>query len=225
MRLLTAVALGILLGRLTSRPRIRRLTDNITATRALLRAAQHAGNHDSLTGLPNRSCAEQFYVQRAEIDRHPTVLALVDLDRFKTFNDTYGHHVGDTVIRTAADRLSTIAQEAYGFAARLSGDEFLLVLPAAEITAVTEALDHLTDPATLYTDDGEITVRLQASAGITVNDGTDLITFADMLHRADIALHHAKHRRGTCVTYEPRMRMPRNAERHGPRRRDQHPTA
>jgi diguanylate cyclase (GGDEF)-like protein len=228
-----SAALAFIAGRLSTRPRLRKLRTEITRLReqidtldGLLRMANYITGHDRLTGLPNRSSAASVFLVR-EILGCPTIVALIDLDRFKHTNDTYGHHIGDDLLRTIAERLAHAAKTAGATAARLAGDEFLLLLPADTDTdddhakPVAAILDQLAEPATLSTDDGEVTVHPQASAGIAVYDGT-FGTFDVLLHHADIALYHAKQQRGTHRTYRPEMRMPRNAGRHGPRRRDEH---
>nr|MDT0658758.1 GGDEF domain-containing protein [Micromonospora sp. DSM 115978] len=230
--LAASAALAFIAGRFSTRPRIRNLRTENTGLReqidtldGLLRIANHLAGHDRLTGLPNRSSAAKVFLVRETLGR-PTVVALIDLDRFKRINDTYGHHVGDDLLRTVAERLAHAAKAAGATAARLAGDEFLLLLHADTDddhgTLVAAILDQLAEPATLATDDGEVTVYPQASAGIAVYDGT-FGTFDTMLHHADIALYHAKQQRGTYRTYSSEMRMPRNTRRHGPRRRDEHP--
>jgi diguanylate cyclase (GGDEF)-like protein len=228
-----SAALAFIAGRLSTRPRLRNLRTEITGLRdqidtldGLLRTANYIAGHDRLTGLPIRSSAASVFLVR-EMLGCPTVVALIDLDRFKHTNDTYGHHAGDDLLRTIAERLAHAAKVAGATAARLAGDEFLLLLPAVpdddHAKPVAAILDQLAEPATLSTDDGEVTVHPQASAGIAVYDGT-IGTFNVMLHQADIALYHAQHPRRTHRTYSPEMRMPRNAGRHGPRRRDEHST-
>ena len=230
--LAASAALAFITGRLSARPKIRKLRIDITGLHgeiatldARLRVAHHIAGHDRLTGLPNRYSATKLFNVRELLGR-PTIVALLDLDRFKHTNDTYGHHVGDDLLRTVAERLAPAAKQRGGTAARLAGDEFLLILHADDgdpTKPVAEIMNILAQPTTLCTDDGDVTAYPQASAGIAVYDGTDT-TFDTMLDHADIALYHAKQRRGTHRTYSPEMRMPRNAGRHGPRRRDQHPS-
>ena len=107
-------ALGSLAGRLSAEPQLRRL-------RSLLRVAHYTTGHDRLTGLPNRFLAAHVFTLR-ELRGQPTVIALIDLDRFKDVNDTHGHHVGDDLLRTVADRLAVAAKAHGGTAARLGGD-------------------------------------------------------------------------------------------------------
>ncbi|GAA3742171.1 hypothetical protein GCM10022225_27200 [Plantactinospora mayteni] len=230
--LAATAAFGFIVGRLSTRPGFRKLRSENAHLRELidnldiqLRLATYMAGHDRLTGLPNRSSAAKVFLIR-EMRGLPTVVALIDLDRFKHTNDTYGHHVGDDLLRVIAERLAQAVKSHGGTAARLAGDEFLLLLPADDdsdrVEPVAAILDLLAEPATLSTDDGEVVVHPEASAGIAVYDG-NYGTFDTMLHHADVALYHAKQQRGTHRAYEPHMRMPRNARRHGPRWRDQRP--
>jgi diguanylate cyclase (GGDEF)-like protein len=210
-------ALGVLTGRLSAEPQLRRL-------RSLLALARYTAGHDRLTGLPNRFLAAQVFTLR-ELRGQPTIVAVIDLDRFKQVNDEYGHHVGDDLLRSIAELLSTAANTHHGIAARLGGDEFVLLLPAVHANhanPVEQILRTVAQPTTLHTDDGVITLQPSASATTVVYDGSHG-SFTTMLYQADIALYHAKQQRGCQRTYTPNMRMPGNAVRHGPRLRDEHP--
>ncbi len=217
--LATSATLGLILGRLAAQHRIRRL-DN------LLRLANHVAGHDQLTGMPNRyQAAEMFFLR--QVRRLPTIIALVDLDRFKHINDDYGHHAGDDLLCAVGERLTDATTREGGEAARLGGDEFLLLLPPGDgepADAVEPILHALAQPVLLQAGDGIVAIKPEASAGITIYDG-DHGTFTTILHQADIALYQAK-RYGTgqrTCTYRPDMSMPRNAGRHGPRLREQRP--
>jgi diguanylate cyclase (GGDEF)-like protein len=218
--ILIALTAGILLGHLTARVGLR----SITTLQAALADAQRLADHDRLTGLLNRWAAARLVFHTVDVGRRPTTLALVDLDNFKTVNDRYGYQAGDQLLRIVAARLTQSVLPHRGFTARLGGDEFLIVLPHTAADTIGEALTRLAAPAVLHTDDGPISVIPAGSAGVTVYTGTHPTTFNDLLHEADVALHHAKHHRGSHRLFEPGMSMPRNAGRHGSRRRDQHPT-
>jgi diguanylate cyclase (GGDEF)-like protein len=227
-----SAALGFLAGRLTTRPTIRKLSTKVQDLRSdtqmlqrLLLSAWHRAHHDPLTGLPNRALAARLFRSRQMANR-PTLVVLIDLDRFKHINDSYGHHVGDDLLRAVAERLAVAAKSHGGRAARLAGDEFLLLLPADDTKSghlIAGILTGLAAPVTLHTDDGDITADPAASAGIAVHDGGHG-TFETLLRHADIALYHAKRHRTSHHLYQPGLRIPHTAERHGPRLRDHHPT-
>src|SRR4051812_32729931 len=91
-----------------------------------LARANYAAEHDALTGLANRAA---FYTRAGRlvaIPAGPMVVGLIDLDEFKPINDTYGHGVGDAVLRAIAGRLQKQI-DALGLVARLGGDEFAVI--------------------------------------------------------------------------------------------------
>jgi diguanylate cyclase (GGDEF)-like protein len=189
--------------------------------RVRLATLTHAASHDPLTCLPNRTHAQRLFAQRAA-DQLPTIVALLDLDEFKQVNDTYGHQAGDQLLAALAHRLATAATRHGGHAARLAGDEFLLLLPVPAgdpAEPVACILAEITTPVPLGPD-GIHTPH--ASAGITIFDGIHG-TCTSMLRRADIACYHAKARASGYEVYQPGMSMPRPAapaQRRGPRLRD-----
>jgi diguanylate cyclase (GGDEF)-like protein len=191
--------------------------------RIRLATLTHTASHDPLTCLPNRTHAQRLFAQRAA-DQLPTVVALLDLDEFKQVNDTYGHSAGDQLLATVADRLATAATRHGGHAARLAGDEFLLLLPVPVGDPVEPAaciLAEITTPVHLATNP-QVRHTPHASAGITIFDGVDG-TWTSMLRRADIACYHAKAHASGYEVYQPGMSMPRPAapaQRRGPRLRD-----
>lgn len=209
-------ALAFLLGRTTTRPALRRL-------RRDLAAALHQAHHDPLTGLPNRGHAAGLFTERA-VHAQATTVALIDLDHFKSVNDTHGHDAGDALLTAVAERLSTAAADHGGVAARLAGDEFLLLLPAADgdhIHPVAAALVALTPPIAVTTADGAVaTITARASAGLTIFDGL-AGTFTGVLRQADIALYHAKQQHDRIAVYHPGLHMPPLQRRR--RMRDQRP--
>ncbi|MCK6391833.1 MAG: EAL domain-containing protein, partial [Azonexus sp.] len=159
------------------------------------RQLRHLAYHDPLTQLPNRLAFESqlaLAVRTAERDQRQLALMLIDLDHFKTVNDTLGHQVGDELLKSVASRL---AQSVRGsdIVARLGGDEFVVVLPevdsplmasaiASKIQRALTDLSHSVGPHTLYA---------TPSIGISLYpaDGSDAQT---LLRNADMAMYHAK---------------------------------
>jgi len=167
--------------------------------------------HDALTGLPNRVLAQdQLRHALAAASRHHAGLALLylDLEKFKYINDTYGHSVGDRLLKAVAQRL-TRELRAEDRLCRLSSDEFLLILtdlPATEplppITATCERLQALlSEPFDL----GGLQLFTSFAMGVAVypQDGRDGET---LMRNADTALHAAKQagRHGYCL-FAPHM--------------------
>lgn len=170
--------------------------------------AQHLAFHDVLTGLPNRALVEDRLTQALALaTRHDqrVALLLIDLDRFKTINDTHGHHAGDELIIAVAQRLSRIVR-ASDTVGRIGGDEFIVVMPDVDNIGHVQSLaqriiDELSEPFTLFGSD----VWSGASIGLALapKDGVDRL---ELMRKADIALYEAKSGgRGTYRQFERAM--------------------
>lgn len=168
---------------------------DVTQEKALEERLGHLAEHDPLTGLVNREQFRRRLAQalerRLDADRDITVL-FVDLDDFKTVNDTFGHAAGDRVLAVVASRLQeTVGDD--GLAARLGGDEFgLVVAGSAEATVVAERV--LQAVRTTTVDISGYSVRVGASIGIAVATGASSVE--ELLQHADRAMYEAKLRGG-----------------------------
>lgn len=160
---------------------------------------------DALTGVPNRrfffSTLEQL-LERAEPGEIFSV-GLIDLDRFKPVNDTYGHAQGDRLLKIIGQRMISQCR-ADTIIARLGGDEFGLIVMDGPERAEEVALSMckaISEPAQL----GDVTVAVGCSAGLAVYPET--ATTAHLLYdRADFALYHAKkHKRGQCERFSEEL--------------------
>ncbi|HCY16959.1 MAG: hypothetical protein A2Z93_04750 [Curvibacter sp. GWA2_64_110] len=112
---------------------------------ARYRALRRAMQHDSLTGLFNHSTSKEKLaaaIQQAEAEQQPLAAAMIDIDHFKKINDSYGHPMGDQVIRSLAWFLKQRLRKS-DLIGRYGGEEFLLVLPAADADLAMEALDRI----------------------------------------------------------------------------------
>ncbi|MEJ2059259.1 MAG: PAS domain S-box protein [Gammaproteobacteria bacterium] len=153
----------------------------------------YLAHHDVLTGLPNRALFGER-LSRALAARHRrTELAVMflDLDRFKTINDSLGHDIGDAILQELADRLRGCVGGS-DTVARLGGDEFAILLEAASGREYAEAvagriLAALTEPIDLV----ERQLFITTSIGISLHpvDGEDAST---LIKNADLAMYHAK---------------------------------
>ncbi|WNM28465.1 EAL domain-containing protein [Demequina capsici] len=167
----------------------------------------HDAYHDSLTGLPNRSRFRESVDEALAAptrEGRGTVVLFVDLDNFKTVNDSFGHATGDEVIIAAAGRIRSCARER-DVAARLGGDEFGLVLRDATVEEASALADRILDSlhgAPIAFSGG--TVIVGASIGIAVACADE--TAGTLLRNADLAMYQAKARgRGRHAVYEPSM--------------------
>ena len=152
--------------------------------------------HDSLTGLPNRTLildrVEQMLV-RSRRNHTPIAALFIDLDNFKSINDTLGHEAGDELLRAVAARLDGVvrATDALG---RLGGDEFVVLAEDLSLAAGPELvaerlLEALKQPFTLGGPEGATTLTVTASVGIATGDRASA---GDLLRDADIAMYRAK---------------------------------
>jgi diguanylate cyclase (GGDEF)-like protein len=194
--------------------------------RGRLADALYAACHDPLTALPNRLGAQQLFASRTAA-RLATVVALLDLDRFKQVNDTHGHHAGDQLLTITAARLTNLTAIHGGTAYRLSGDEFLLLIPhpgGDPAEPVAGLLTRLATPARIHPlNNTPVMLIPQASAGIAHFDGYNA-TSTELLHHADTALYHAKHSDQRWVLHHHGMQPPhRTSSRRSQRLRHHFP--
>lgn len=176
---------------------------DITERKAAEDRLRHQAQHDSLTGLPNRSLFQDRLEQalvRAERHRTEVAILFLDLDRFKPVNDALGHQVGDQVLQQIAARLVGVVRGG-DTVSRLGGDEFVILLEevdrrqsASEVAQ--KILDAVGKP---YTVDGR-TVQVGPSIGICVYpwDGTDAQT---LMRNADAAMYRAKSEGGHAFQF------------------------
>jgi diguanylate cyclase (GGDEF)-like protein len=158
------------------------------------RELEHRASHDVLTGLANRSLLDdRLAVALAAAQRYNRILAVafLDLDHFKTVNDTLGHTVGDELLMAVARRLQTCVREG-DTVARQGGDDFILVLsePISE-ASVVQVLERVRDVlAQPYPLAGQ-EIRLSCSIGASLypRDGSDA---GELIRRADQAMYRAK---------------------------------
>jgi diguanylate cyclase (GGDEF)-like protein len=150
--------------------------------------------HDGLTGLPNRTLIvdrlEQMLV-RARHSESPVAAFFIDVDNFKSINDTLGHGAGDELLRGVAARLDGVVRDVDALG-RLGGDEFVVVagdlsLMAGHELIAERLLDALRKPLTLGKEQTSVTIT--ASIGIACGDRVEA---SEMLKDADIAMYQAK---------------------------------
>jgi diguanylate cyclase (GGDEF)-like protein/PAS domain S-box-containing protein len=159
--------------------------------------------HDALTGLPNRTLLDdrlRSAIAVAQRQDAALTLLLLDLDGFKGVNDTWGHHVGDLVLREIASRLSGALRES-DTAARLGGDEFVLLLPATPLVGALETARALQDfiVAPMNIEGKPLTVGASIGIAVFPTHGRDAEV---LLAAADSAMYDAKHAGGGYRTFQ-----------------------
>jgi diguanylate cyclase (GGDEF)-like protein/PAS domain S-box-containing protein len=156
--------------------------------------AQYFSQHDGLTGLPNRVLMQDRLHQAISQARRAggqVALMFIDLDRFKTVNDSFGRVIGDTLLKQVAERLTTCLRDT-DTVARLGGDEFTIMLPdAASAQVVGEVAQRVLSEFSRPFSDGEQELYVSASIGISLfpRDGSDP---DELVKHADRAMYSAK---------------------------------
>ena len=166
-------------------------------------------NHDPLTALPNRTLAlDRLTSAILNARRRGTRVAalFIDLDRFKSINDTLGHATGDRLLRQIAQRLKSAVREEDSVA-RLGGDEFIVVLPEVRQRADAEAVAGKIIQAVgrpFLLDGQEVFVSVSIGVSVFPDDGEDA---EDVMRHADAAMYLAKEDgRGTVRVFTPELR-------------------
>jgi len=183
------------------------LADRLRQAEMLNQALEHQAQHDLLTDLPNRSLLHHRLQQVMLCNRHladrSAALLVIDLDRFKEVNDTFGHQHGDVLLQQIGDRLLGLFG-ADDVIARLGGDEFAVLLPEADTGRAQRAagriLAALDEPFSI----GDYPVDVGGSIGIALapEHGSD----ADvLLRRADVAMYVAKRAARGIAVYSPEL--------------------
>ncbi len=178
------------------------LAQDITEQKRTAEALAHQALHDVLTDLPNRVLLLErleYALLVAERDGEPLALLLMDLDRFKEVNDTYGHHYGDLMLQQLAARLRGVLRTSDTIA-RLGGDEFAVLLPDTDERGAFRAGDKLLQALEQPFDLEGQQFDVSASIGIAMypEHGT---TSSGLLQRADVAMYVAKRGGDGCVLY------------------------
>ncbi len=166
---------------------------------------------DFLTGLKTRGYFEQqldLELKRAERKRVPVALLMLDIDHFKVINDTYGHHVGDHVLRDVSSVIMNDMREG-DTAARYGGEEFVVVLPETSQPAamqVAQRIRQRVERAKFFTGSPQDTKHLTISIGVSMFD-QDARFKHDLIEAADAALYAAKSNgRNQVVAYNTIVR-------------------
>jgi two-component system cell cycle response regulator len=198
-----------LLARVDVAMRLKRERDQlrnvVEEARAHAEVAQEQAMTDALTGLLNRYGLQRVLAhEHAEARRYKRALSclMIDLDNFKTINDTYGHSAGDTALQQVASILTEVVRRS-DMVFRYGGEEFLVLLPETELEGATALAEKIRGAAVARLfGDGEQVFRLTLSAGAA--SLTDDESGNDMIARADVALYQAKEQGRNRVEVAPR---------------------
>ncbi|MFI1239768.1 diguanylate cyclase domain-containing protein [Nocardia salmonicida] len=161
---------------------------DVTERKQLADRLWHDANHDALTGLPNRP----HLFNRLADAKSPIGVCYLDLDGFKEINDLWGHTIGDRVLQVVADRMRDAVRPADAFAARIGGDEFLVLVEncsgEAQLAKLAdELLTALTEPLAV---DGHM-LAVGASIGVAFFEQLPGVV-DELVHAADAAMYRNK---------------------------------
>lgn len=168
--------------------------EDITDHKLARERIDHLAFHDDLTNLPNRALMQdrlEHAIRLANRSRTCTGVLFLDIDRFKTINDTLGHSIGDHLLRQVGDRLVATVRKA-DTVARFGGDEFVVIAEQlngreAANALAEKILDALKDP--FQVDSSELFVTASIGIAVSPEDGTDI---DKLIGRADIAMYQVK---------------------------------
>ncbi|WP_100640345.1 diguanylate cyclase domain-containing protein [Marinobacter salexigens] len=153
---------------------------------------------DPLTGIPNRrrfDVALDAEWRRCKRDQSPLSLAMIDVDNFKAYNDSYGHAAGDSALRAIAHALSSCVRRAPDICARFGGEEFALILPdttAESLATISENCRHAVEALEIRHAGNALSDRITVSVGGATTIPSDEIGPDDLLKRSDEMLYIAK---------------------------------
>jgi len=169
------------------------LTQLAFLTRFIVKAA-----HDALTGLFSRRFAEQAFEIQFEVSKRsdrPLAVLFIDLDRFKTVNDQFGHDAGDEVLATAGAKIRAVLRQ-QDIAARWGGEEFLVVLPNTDLAGADVVIDRLGKTGLGLRPDG---IAQTASVGIAERKRDHTPDARALADAADRRLYQAKKSGRNCM--------------------------
>ncbi len=178
---------------------------DITERRRSEKKIEFMAYHDALTGLPNRVFLMERMSERIkERPNVPFAVMLMDLNRFKLVNDSYGHQVGDALLKYVSSSISKALRKS-DVLARFGGDEFVLICDVRdekEATVLSERILKFTNGMFKYRD---IEVQVSGSLGISLY-ARDGVSSEDLIKKADVAMYKAKSRnQGDAMFYAEGM--------------------
>jgi diguanylate cyclase (GGDEF)-like protein/PAS domain S-box-containing protein len=180
---------------------------DVSERRLLEEQLTHQALHDSLTGLANRRLLAdrlEHSLERRGDRMEPQVVLFIDLDDFKTVNDSLGHSVGDEVLAKIGASIRGLLRSG-DTAARVGGDEFAVLMEGATIADAEIAAQRLIDAISTPMELAGVTVQITASIGITHAIPGE-VTAGDALRNADLAMYWAKDSgKAKAAVYESRL--------------------
>jgi diguanylate cyclase (GGDEF)-like protein len=180
-----------------------RLEHSLSEVTELKEQLRHQAYHDALTGLPNRLNLLEAVEEELARGGGPTAVLYLDLDRFKTVNDTWGHSAGDELLSEFSHRLAG-AIRAQDLAARIGGDEFAVLVRGADAETAVGVARRILDATGGAYSLGCGDVACQVSVGIAVG-AAGRAGGEDLIRNADIAMYSVKRSERAYRVYEAEL--------------------
>ncbi|MDR2807700.1 MAG: diguanylate cyclase [Spirochaetaceae bacterium] len=171
------------------------------------RIVEQRGIMDGLTNIPNRRYFDDRIViewRRALREHQPLSSLMIDIDKFKSYNDTYGHPHGDALLKAVAHVLATTVMRPTDMCARIGGEEFAVILPDTNLDGavhVAEKLRAAVEALRVPTADGKIITTVTISLGVASLIPQENDSIEEFITRADVHLYNAKKSGRNRVSY------------------------
>ncbi|THF71683.1 EAL domain-containing protein [Deinococcus sp. Arct2-2] len=163
---------------------------DVTEAYRMRQQLERQAREDELTGLPNRRVFNWSLEQLAREPQAKTAVLLLDIDQFKTVNDTFGHHVGDSLLQAVARRLTEVC-EGRGTVIRLAGDEFGVLLPIVREEEAGQMATLLLERLAETLDVADMEFHVSVCVGICISPDEGAAA-SELYRQVDLALHEAK---------------------------------
>lgn len=176
---------------------MRQNAHNLRAMEIGARNLERLSNEDGLTGLANRRLFERRardLLAAENVEARPLCIVLIDVDKFKTVNDTHSHAVGDTVLKTIADILKSNVRDC-DVAARLAGDEFVLALANLELSEAEQVCQRVCESVRNFPW-SEVATDLSVTLSAGLSQASKGEAFEELLHRSDMEMYSSKRSKG-----------------------------
>ena len=163
-----------------------------------LHVIEQRGIMDGLTNIPNRRCFDERIAlewRRAMRDQRNLSFLMIDIDKFKDYNDTYGHLHGDSVLKAVAQILVAAVMRSTDMCARIGGEEFAVIMPDTNLSGaiyIAEKIRTDVEALRLPSPDGKIITTVTVSIGIASLIPKEKDTIVDFMSKADANLYTAK---------------------------------